>query len=172
MKSSESTLVALALPVGRGSREPPRSQHGRPAASAARRPWCRRGALPARTAQPEESSDFAVVGRPRTGVGWFERRGLNARRDEMSVADLHELEEVRGLIARGMQLGVLTHAEIATASAEVGLEETRRRGVARPVGALRDRVGRGDRPSHGEPRHRARAREAHSRQGSAGSQAG
>ena len=42
----------------------------------------------------------------------------------MSVADLHELDEVRGLIARGLQVGVLTHAEIATATAEVGLEET------------------------------------------------
>jgi RNA polymerase primary sigma factor len=42
----------------------------------------------------------------------------------MSGADLHELEEVRGLIARGLQVGVLTHAEIATATAEVGLEET------------------------------------------------
>ena len=42
----------------------------------------------------------------------------------MSVADLHELEEVRGLIARGLQVGVLTHAEIATATGEVGFEET------------------------------------------------
>jgi RNA polymerase primary sigma factor len=42
----------------------------------------------------------------------------------MSVADLQELEEVKGLIARGLQLGVLTHAEIATATAELGLEDT------------------------------------------------
>ena len=42
----------------------------------------------------------------------------------MSVADLHENDEVRGLIARGLQVGVLTHAESATATAEVGLEET------------------------------------------------
>ena len=42
----------------------------------------------------------------------------------MSGADLQELEEVTGLIARGLQLGVLTYAEIATATAELRLEET------------------------------------------------
>jgi len=41
----------------------------------------------------------------------------------MSVTDLQELEEVKGLIARGMEVGVLTYAEIATVTAEVGLEE-------------------------------------------------
>jgi RNA polymerase primary sigma factor len=42
----------------------------------------------------------------------------------MSGADLQELDEVKGLIARGLQVGVLTHAEIATATAELGLEDT------------------------------------------------
>src|SRR5436305_378390 len=42
----------------------------------------------------------------------------------MSEADLQELEEVKGLIARGLQVGVLTYAEIATATAEFGLEES------------------------------------------------
>src|SRR5271157_1039470 len=42
----------------------------------------------------------------------------------MSVAELQELEEVRGLITRGQQVGVLTYAEIATATAELGLDET------------------------------------------------
>jgi len=42
----------------------------------------------------------------------------------VSRADLQELEEVRGLIARGLQVGVLTHAEIANVTAELGLEET------------------------------------------------
>jgi RNA polymerase primary sigma factor len=42
----------------------------------------------------------------------------------MSVADLQELEEVRGLVARGLQVGVLTYAEIATATAELGLEDS------------------------------------------------
>jgi RNA polymerase primary sigma factor len=42
----------------------------------------------------------------------------------MSEAELQELEEVRGLITRGQHLGVLTYAEIATATAEVGLDGT------------------------------------------------
>ena len=42
----------------------------------------------------------------------------------MSVAELQELEEVKGLITRGEQVGVLTYAEIATATAELGLDET------------------------------------------------
>ena len=42
----------------------------------------------------------------------------------MAIAELQELEEVKGLITRGQQLGVLTYAEIATATAEVGLDET------------------------------------------------
>jgi RNA polymerase primary sigma factor len=41
----------------------------------------------------------------------------------MSVADLQELEEVKGLIARGLQVGVLTYAEIAIATSELGLDE-------------------------------------------------
>ena len=42
----------------------------------------------------------------------------------MSAAELQELEEVKGLIARGLHVGVLTYAEIETATAELGLEET------------------------------------------------
>ena len=49
---------------------------------------------------------------------------LNAKTDRMSVAELEELEEVKGLIARGLQAGVLTYAEIATATGELGLDET------------------------------------------------
>jgi RNA polymerase primary sigma factor len=41
----------------------------------------------------------------------------------MSVAELREFEEVRGLIARGQQVGVLTYAEIAIATAELALDE-------------------------------------------------
>jgi RNA polymerase primary sigma factor len=40
------------------------------------------------------------------------------------VAELQELEEVRGLITRGQQVGVLTYAEIEIATAEFGLDET------------------------------------------------
>jgi RNA polymerase primary sigma factor len=41
----------------------------------------------------------------------------------MSVTELQELEEVKGLITRGEQVGVLTHAEIEDATAELGLDE-------------------------------------------------
>jgi hypothetical protein len=34
----------------------------------------------------------------------------------MSGADLQELEEVQGLIARGLRIGVLTYAQIAIAT--------------------------------------------------------
>jgi RNA polymerase primary sigma factor len=42
----------------------------------------------------------------------------------MSVAELQEFEEVKGLITRGQRVGVLTYAEITIATAEVGLDET------------------------------------------------
>src|ERR1700692_2187022 len=41
----------------------------------------------------------------------------------MSVAELQELEEVKGLVNRGQQLGVLTYADIATAASELDLDE-------------------------------------------------
>jgi RNA polymerase primary sigma factor len=42
----------------------------------------------------------------------------------MSVAELRELEEVRALIARGQQVGVLTYGEISTAMSEIDLDES------------------------------------------------
>jgi RNA polymerase primary sigma factor len=41
----------------------------------------------------------------------------------MSVAELQEFEEVKGLLARGRQVGVLTYAEIAGAVSELDLDE-------------------------------------------------
>ena len=41
----------------------------------------------------------------------------------MSVAELQELDEVKALIARGQQVGVLTYAEIAAAITETGVDE-------------------------------------------------
>jgi RNA polymerase primary sigma factor len=41
----------------------------------------------------------------------------------VSVAELREFDEVRGLIARGERVGVLTYVEIAGATAELGLDE-------------------------------------------------
>src|SRR5438034_771808 len=41
----------------------------------------------------------------------------------MTVGELHELEEVKILVARGQEAGILTFADVATALAEVELEE-------------------------------------------------
>jgi len=41
----------------------------------------------------------------------------------MSVAELQELEEVKGLLAKGQQLGVLTFAEIKAAVSELDLDD-------------------------------------------------
>src|SRR5215204_3702233 len=41
----------------------------------------------------------------------------------MSVVDLQELEEVKGLILKGQQVGVLTFAEISTALSETDIDE-------------------------------------------------
>jgi RNA polymerase primary sigma factor len=40
----------------------------------------------------------------------------------MSIVELQELEEVKGLVARGQRVGVLTYAEIATATAGLGVD--------------------------------------------------
>ncbi|MBA2349062.1 MAG: sigma-70 family RNA polymerase sigma factor, partial [Solirubrobacterales bacterium] len=42
----------------------------------------------------------------------------------MSVAELQELEEIKGLMAKGTQVGVLTYAEIAKAVSELDLDES------------------------------------------------
>src|SRR5687767_3987908 len=42
----------------------------------------------------------------------------------MSVAELQELEEVKNLLARGQELGVLTYAEVALAVRELDVDET------------------------------------------------
>jgi RNA polymerase primary sigma factor len=42
----------------------------------------------------------------------------------MSVVELQELEEIKGLVAKGGQTGVLTYAEIAEAVAELDLDES------------------------------------------------
>jgi RNA polymerase primary sigma factor len=42
----------------------------------------------------------------------------------VSVADLQELDEVKGLISRGRQVGVLSYAEIATATADLDLDDS------------------------------------------------
>jgi RNA polymerase primary sigma factor len=51
------------------------------------------------------------------------RWALRAARKRMSVADLQELEEVKLLVVKGQANGVLTYTEVATALAEVELDE-------------------------------------------------
>ena len=48
---------------------------------------------------------------------------MTSERDEMSVAELQELEEIKTLVNRGQQLGVLTYAEITGAISELDLDE-------------------------------------------------
>jgi RNA polymerase primary sigma factor len=62
---------------------------------------------------------FVTVGIPSSSSQPTERETSH-----VSGADLQELEEVKGLIARGLQLGVLTYGEIASATAELGLEDS------------------------------------------------
>jgi RNA polymerase primary sigma factor len=47
----------------------------------------------------------------------------NAKANEMSVVELQELEEIKGLVAKGSQTGVLTYSEIAAAVSEIDLDE-------------------------------------------------
>ena len=42
----------------------------------------------------------------------------------MSVVELQELDEVKGLLAKGQQVGVLTYAEISKAMSELDLDES------------------------------------------------
>src|SRR3982751_1099077 len=51
-------------------------------------------------------------------------RPRRTARTHMSVVELQELEEIKGLVARGQQVGVLTFAEIADAVAELDLDES------------------------------------------------
>src|SRR5213080_2377253 len=55
----------------------------------------------------------------RTGPGLVPPK----KRNQMSVAELQELEEIKVLMTRGQQLGVLTYAEVAGAVAELDLDE-------------------------------------------------
>jgi RNA polymerase primary sigma factor len=48
---------------------------------------------------------------------------VNEASDRMSLADLQELDEVKGLVDRGQQLGVLTFAQVAGAVSELDLDE-------------------------------------------------
>src|ERR1700694_2874080 len=46
------------------------------------------------------------------------------KRKQMSVVELQELDEVKGLLAKGQQVGVLSYAEITQAMSELDLDES------------------------------------------------
>jgi RNA polymerase primary sigma factor len=48
----------------------------------------------------------------------------DVKANAMSVAELQELEEIKGLVTKGQLTGVLTYAEIAGAVAEIDLDES------------------------------------------------
>src|ERR1700732_4645754 len=47
-----------------------------------------------------------------------------AKRNQMSVVELQELDEVKGLLAKGQQVGVLSYTEISKAMSELDLDES------------------------------------------------
>src|ERR1700741_5475776 len=56
-------------------------------------------------------------------MGAARRAVRRADRKGMSVAELQELDEVKLLVAKGQQVGTLTYTEVATALAELELDE-------------------------------------------------
>jgi RNA polymerase primary sigma factor len=60
--------------------------------------------------------------RPDEYAGWYEPVH-DVKANAMSVAELQELEEIKGLVTKGQLTGVLTYAEIAGAIAEIDLDE-------------------------------------------------
>src|SRR6202034_2229386 len=66
----------------------------------------------------------ASGGRLRGGCSQKSRSIYGNGRQSMSVVELQELDEIKGLLAKGQQVGVLTFAEISTATSELDLDET------------------------------------------------
>ena len=77
----------------------------------------------------------------------------------MLQSELHELDEIKGLVTKGQQQGVLSYNEVADAVAEIDLDEAdvdaeadRRLVQAAPDGPLRLRQDRLDSPDRRRPR--------------------
>src|ERR1041385_907955 len=67
----------------------------------------------------------AVRGRRPSGRRrWPPLLSDSEEREQMSVVDLAELDEVKGLLAKGQQVGVLSFAEITKAMSELDLDES------------------------------------------------
>src|SRR5580704_3327533 len=61
---------------------------------------------------------------PRGPVGGSLSGVSRRKRIRMSVVELQELEEVKNLLTKGQQVGVLTFAEISTATSDLDLDES------------------------------------------------
>src|SRR5580692_672179 len=61
-----------------------------------------------------------MADQPAPGGAWSSAR---RKRNQMSVAELQELEEVKTLLTKGQQVGVLSYAEIQGAVSELDLDE-------------------------------------------------
>jgi RNA polymerase primary sigma factor len=72
------------------------------------------------------SGGVAVLGNnPRTGLlSPSDYRSTEEMETRMSVVELQELDEVKGLLAKGQQVGVLSYAEITRAMSELDLDES------------------------------------------------
>ena len=49
--------------------------------------------------------------------------GINRIKANLLQSELHELEEIKGLVTKGQQQGVLSYNEVADALAEIDLDE-------------------------------------------------
>jgi RNA polymerase primary sigma factor len=52
------------------------------------------------------------------------RNGKEYGSERMLVAEIQELDEVKGLVVKGQQDGVISYGEVATAVSEVDLDES------------------------------------------------
>ena len=76
----------------------------------------------------------------------------------MSVVELQELDEVKGLLAKGQQVGVLSYAEITKAMSELDLDESDVEELHGFLEKVRDRARRGHRPGDRRRPRRSSAR--------------
>ena len=60
----------------------------------------------------------------------------------MLQSELHELDEIKGLVTKGQQQGVLTFAEVADAVSEIDLEEGESKSYTASLSAPRSKSSR------------------------------
>jgi RNA polymerase primary sigma factor len=79
---------------------------------------------PRRVVLGERSSEAGIAAGAGMRLTAIVSRPAEKKRDEMSVVELQELDEVKNLLAKGQQIGVLTFSEISTATSELDLDES------------------------------------------------